>query len=153
MELHLHYRSDREVVAEAGPLLVRVVNGVETDQSSVDRLVTTLDSMLARRTLIGMVVIVEHDSPRPSPEIRERVDKELRRYGEQIVLGYALLGLGFWAFDAGGFAAERVASLGTVVLVERELGPLAERMALELVGVDAERLVRRCEALRAMVGA
>jgi hypothetical protein len=152
VDLHIHYRSDRELVAEGGPLFFRVVNGVETDQAAVDRLVTVLDQLLERRPTVGMIAIIEHGTPTPTPEIRERVDTELRRYGDRIVVGYALLGLGFWATDANEFAAARAAIMDAPVFAERSVTKLASRMAAELIGLDADAVVRSCEQLRASLG-
>lgn|GEM_PF-2330334 len=152
MDLHIHYRSDREIVAEAGPLFFRVVNGVETDQAAVDRLVMVLDQLLERRPTVGMIAIIEHGTPTPTPEIRQRVDTELRRYGDRLVVGYALLGLGFWAFDANEFAASRAANTDAPVFAERSVAKLAGRMAAELIGLDADAVARSCEQLRASLG-
>lgn len=148
MELRVDYRGEGELVAELGPLMLRVLNGIETTHESVDRLIATLDRLLDRWTLVGVLVLVEHGTPKPSPEIRRRVDDDLRRYGDRIVIGYAFLGLGFWTVDAREFAVERAAALGTTVFAAGSVRELATRTSLELVGVDPELVERSCEQLR-----
>jgi len=147
--LRIHHRSDGEVAAELGPLLLRVVRGGSTTDEAVDRLVEMLEGMLARWPAVGVLIIVEHGTPRPTPEIRRRVDAVLRRHGERVVIGYAFLGLGFWSFEAREFAAERAAALGEPVFVEVDVEQLARRMSLELVGIDPERIVRTVAQLQA----
>ncbi|MFO7562454.1 MAG: hypothetical protein R6X02_07410 [Enhygromyxa sp.] len=152
MDLRIRYRSEGEMVAELGPLFLRVINGVATTYEDVERLVATLDRMLTRWPLVGVLVVVEHGSPSPSPEIRRRVDEELRRYGDRIVIGYAFLGLGFWTVDAREWASERAASLGVPVFVTTDLPELARRASFELVGVDPGLVVQGFERLRAALG-
>ena len=152
MELRVDYRGDGELAAELGPLMLRVLAGIETTHESVDRLLALLDRLLARWPLVGVLVLVEHGTPRPSPEIRRRVDDELRRYGDRVVIGYAFLGLGFWTADAREFAAERAAALGVTVFAASSVRELATRVGLEMLGVDAELLERSCEQLRAELG-
>ena len=152
VELRVDYRGDGEIAVELGPLMLRVLNGIETTHESVDRLIAMLDRLLARWPLVGVLVLVEHGTPRPSPEIRRRVDDELRRYGDRIVNGYAFLGLGFWTADAREFAVERAAALGVTVFAASSVRELAIRVGLEMVGVDAELLERSCEQLRAELG-
>lgn len=152
VDLRIRYRGDGEMVAELGPLFFRVINGVSTTHADVDRLVATLDSMLERWPLVAVLVAIEHGTPSPSAEIRRRVDDELRRYGDRIVIGYALLGLGFWTVDARGWARERATTLGVPVLVENGVRELASRVGLELVGVDPDQVVEGFGRLRAALG-
>jgi hypothetical protein len=152
VDLRIHYRGDGEMVAELGPLFLRVINGVPTTHADVDRLVETLDRMLDRWPLIAVLVAVEHGSPSPTAEIRRRVDDELRRYGDRIVIGYALLGLGFWTVDAREWATERAATLGLPVVVANDIRELASQVSLELIGVDPELIVRGISQLRAALG-
>ena len=140
------------MVAELGPLFLRVINGVPTTHEDVDRLVAILDRMLLRWPLVALLVVVEHGSPSPSPEIRRRVDDELRRYGERIVIGYAFLGLGFWTVDAREWATERATTLGVPVFVASDVGELASQVSLELVGVDPGLIVRGFGRLRTALG-
>ena len=152
MDLHIHHRSRGELVAEAGPLFLRLVDGVDTTHESVDRLIATLDRMLTRWPLVAVLVVVEHGTPSPAPEIRRRVDDELRRFGDRIVIGYAFLGLGFWTVGAREFAAARAATIGVPVIVANEVRELATRVSLELVGVDPELIERSFAQLRAELG-
>ena len=152
MELRVDYRGEGEIAAELGPLMLRVVNGVATTHESVDRLIAMLDRLLVRWPMVGVLVIVEHGTPKPVPEVRRRVDEELSRYGDQLVIGYAFLGLGFWTADAREFATERAASIGGTVFAASSVRELASRASLEMVGVDAELVERSCEQLRAELG-
>lgn len=152
MELRVHYRGDGDIVAELGPLLLRVVNGVETTHETVDRLIASLDRLLARWSIVGVLVLVEHGTPKPASEVRRRVDEALGSHGQRIVIGYAFLGLGFWTADAREFAAER-AALGMTVFAAGTVRELVTRVSLELVGVDPELIVRSCEQLRSELAA
>lgn len=148
MELRVDYRADGEIVAELGPLLLRVVNKVETTHESIDRLVALLERLLARWPLVGVLVLVEHGTPQPAPEIRQRADEAMCRHADRLVIGYAFLGLGFWTADARGFAAART-SLGLTVFAAATVPELVSRVSLELVGVDPGLIERSCEQLRA----
>lgn len=149
MELRVRFRSEGELAADVGPLFLRIINGAETTDAAVDRLFAQLDAMLECWPLVAVLVVVEHGTPQPSPEIRLRVDIELRAYGEKIIVGYAFLGLGFWNSAARQFGAERAAALGVPVVVEHSIHELAQRIAFELIGVDAELIERSFEQLRA----
>lgn len=148
MELRVHHHSDGEIVAELGPVLLRVVNEVETTHESIDRLTAVLDALTARWPLVGVLVLVEHGTPKPAPEIRRRADEVMCSYGDRLVIGYAFLGLGFWTADARGFATDR-AALGLSVFAAGSVHELVSRVSLELVGVDPELIERSCEQLRA----
>lgn len=152
MDLRIHHHTEVELVAEAGPLFLRILNGAVTTNTCVDRLLKQLDDMLERWPIVAIIVVVEHGTPHATPEIRRRVDTDLRRYGDRIVVGYALLGLGFWGVDAKQFGAERAAELATEVYVESSLVALAGRLAFDLVGVDPGVIVSTCEQLRAELG-
>jgi hypothetical protein len=148
VELRVHHRSAGEIVAELGPVLLRLVNGVETTHESIDRLAALLDSLVARWPLVGALILVEHGTPTPALEIRRRADEVMSSHGDRLVIGYAFLGLGFWTADARGFAAER-AALGLSVFAAGTVHELVSRVSLELVGVDPELIERSCEQLRA----
>jgi hypothetical protein len=147
----IRHRQAGEVVAEVGPLLLRIINGAVTTHASVDRLVALLDEMLDRWPVVGVLAVVEHGSPQPNPEMRLRVDDEMRRYGERIVVGYAFLGIGFWSTDARRFGEERAAALGVPVFVETQLEPVVASIVGELDGVDAAAaVVEVVEGLRSL---
>jgi hypothetical protein len=150
--LQVHYRSDGEIVAEVGPLLLRAINGAATTHESVEHLFTLVERLLVRWPIIAVLVVVEHGTPRPTPEIRHRIDEALRRYSERIVMGYVFLGLGFWTVDAREFAADRAATLPMPVFVELGVHELATRIGRELLGVDPELIERSFEQLRAELG-
>lgn len=148
MQLRELHREPGEVVAEAGPLLLRCIHGIESTHAAVDRVVTLVDAMVERWPLVGVIAIVEHGTPQPDPELRRRIDAEMRRYGDRIVVAYGFLGIGYWRADAHAFGTERAAALGVPVIVETELEALAERVANELIGVDPAWLVEIVERLR-----
>jgi hypothetical protein len=150
VDAQIRHRQAGEVVAEAGPLLLRIINGAVTTHASVDRLVALLDDMLERWPVVGVIAVVEHGSPQPNPEMRRRVDEVMRGYGERIVVGYAFLGIGFWSTDARRFGEERAAALGVPVFVETELAPVVASVAGELVGVEAAVVVEIIERLRTL---
>jgi hypothetical protein len=152
VQLLVHHRTAGEIVAEVGPLLLRRVDGVITTDDSVERLRTLVEQLLARWPMIAVLVVVEHGSPRPSADIRRRIDEMLRCYTSRIVMGYVFLGLGFWTADAREFAAERAASLPMPVFVELSVRDLAARIGRELVGVDPELIERSFERLRTELG-
>lgn len=149
VELRVRHRSVGQITAEAGPTVLRVVNGVATTPESLDLLLGCFDELLARLPVAAMLVIVEHGSPQPSAAIRQRIDAELRRYGERIVLGYAFLGLGFWNVDSQEFVAERTATVGTPLIVTNTIPELVRRVASELIGLDPGLLEGAIERLRA----
>ena len=153
MTLEIHHRTEAEVIASEGPVVFRIINGARTDVEDVARVFEIVDGILERQAAAGLFVAVEHGSPLPSAEVRRFVGERMPLYGERLVVGYALTGLGFWASAARLFTVG-LAKLGRITtIIESSTEAIAERMALELVGLDGQALARRVEELRTQVGA
>jgi hypothetical protein len=150
VEVLVHRQTPGEYLVSRGPVLVRLLDGGPTTIEDIDLACEVLDRMLERHSTIGVFVVVEHGTPVPPASVRSYVGERFGAYGDRVVNGVCMLGLGFWAKAA--FAAVttmvRLSGVSTFVL-ETNLERATSRLALELVGVDAEGLVEFCEQLRA----
>jgi hypothetical protein len=147
--LRIHSRTPGEIVAQLGPVVIRVVGGYETTEASILGLFDVIAEVLREHPVLAMLVVVEHGSPVPTGEVRRCIDEQLTNYADCVITGYAMLGLGFWAQQARDFAQDRTRLEGCTILVDIELARLVERLASELVGIDAEQLIEVAQQLRA----
>ena len=145
--MHIHLHDRHEILAERGPVLIRVLAGEGLDRSRVDRACELLDAMLERYCAVGLIVMFEHDTPLPSRDILAYIRERFDPYGERVVVAVVMLGLGFW-LSSFLRMARKFRSQHTV-LPSTSVQDGVEQLALELVGLDTEALARDCEALRA----
>ncbi|NVB38309.1 hypothetical protein G6O69_10740 [Pseudenhygromyxa sp. WMMC2535] len=152
MNIQLHHRTDAEVLASDGPVIYRVINGAPTGVEDALRTFEIIDRALERYAVAGLMVAVEHGSPFPTTEARRWLSENMPRYGDRLVTGYALTGLGFWASSARLITVS-IAKLGRITaIIESSVDAIAERMALEVVGLDPRQLVSRVDELQGMLG-
>lgn len=148
-QLRIHQRSDDEIIAQLGAVVIRVVGQIDTTIESIRAVYTTIEAVQRQYPIAGMLVVVEHGAPVPNSDVRRYIDDQLVQHADRLITGYAMLGLGFWAEQARTFAADRSQLQGCTILVDINLEQLAERMARELVGIDPQQLTQACELLRA----
>jgi hypothetical protein len=150
VEVLVHRQTPGEYLASWGPVLVRLLDGGTTTIEDIDRACEVLDRMLERHSAIAVFVVVEHGTPVPPATVRSYVGERFGAYDERVVNGVCMLGLGFWAKAAFSAVTTmvRLSGLSTFVL-ETNLERAASRLALELIGLDAQGLVEFCEQLRA----
>lgn len=150
--LRIHQRTDQEVVAQLGAVVMRVIGAKKTTQvptvAHTLELFELVEQALLDYPIVATLIVVEHGARVPGGEVRRCIDDHLRKYADRMVTGYALLGLGFWAQQARDFAANRARMEGCTILVDISLPRLTERLAQELIGIDPEQLAEVCEQLR-----
>lgn len=145
MQLDVHYQSPREVCATWGPVVLRIVDGAATEQADIDRIHVLLEALLRSWPSVGMLVIAHHGNPTPSLATLRYSKQLMDRFGSRLVVAITLLGLGFWA-EAARASADLFVRLarGSTVALESTVEQAVRRMALELVGLDAEGLRAAC---------
>jgi hypothetical protein len=148
MQLDLVYRSDREIYGIWGPIVIRIVDGAATETPDIDRVHGLLAGVLLGWPSAGMLLISHHGNPQPSLATTRYATQVMHDIEDRVVVGIALLGLGFWA-DTGRATTSFLMRLlrGNSVVLESSVEAVARRMALELVGIDAEKLRVACEEL------
>ncbi|NVB37341.1 hypothetical protein G6O69_05825 [Pseudenhygromyxa sp. WMMC2535] len=151
--LQIHHRTDAEVLAEYGALVIRAIDGAPTEIEDVDRASDLIDELLERRANIGVLVIVEHGSPAPTPECMRHMRRRSQPRAERLVVGFAMLGLGFWAKAALHLTQVAVQAMNMSMFAGTELRPVVEGMSRELVGLDPATILALCEQLRAELAA
>lgn len=131
-------------------MIVRVLDGGQTTIEDVDAACELIERMLAQYPAIALVVIVEHGTPVPVLGVTRYTAERFGAYGDRLLLGACMLGLGFWARTAftSMTRAVRLTSAVTVVL-ETSLESFARQLASELVGLDPGALVALFEQQRA----
>lgn len=142
MQLEVVYRTDQEICGIWGPVVIRIVDGASTERPEIDRVRELLTRVLAEWPSMGMLLIAHHGTPQPSLTAMRYSKILMDDIEPRLVIGITLLGLGFWAA-----AARATASLlmrmtrGNGVMLESSVEATVRRMALELVGLDAEGLL------------
>ncbi|KIG18445.1 hypothetical protein DB30_00730 [Enhygromyxa salina] len=149
--LRIHKRSAGEILAQLGPVVIRVVGCAKTPLARVPELYGFVDQVLSEYPIVAMLIVVEHGAPVPDEDVRRSIDVQLQARADKLVVGYALLGLGFWAERARAFADHRIRLEGCTILVDISLSALIQRLALEFVGIDPDQLTQVVEQLRTQV--
>lgn len=150
MELLVHKHTDKEVLVERGPLLIRVLDGAATEREDADFACERFTVMLERHSIIASLAIVEHGTPVPTPDVRRYTSERFGAYADRMTFAVVFLGLGFWAKTAHAATTPMVRwfSRGNL-LMDTTLPGICHQLARELVGLDPEQLERVCEQLRA----
>jgi hypothetical protein len=139
--VQIRYRSEREICATWGAVVIRICDGSRTEIADLERVEALFDELLAHKPAVGMLLVFTHDTPLPSLATQRHAADGLRRLRGRLVLATATVGLGFWAttFRAGLDAL--FGALGGGVVVEGRVEAAAERLAGELIGIDPAGLV------------
>jgi hypothetical protein len=143
LELRLHYHTDREICATWGPVVIRICDGVRTEIEDLDRVAKVFDEVLTTHKTVAVLLVLTHGTP-PLMDIQtQRHAKEaMLRYGNRLLLCGAVLGLGFWASAMRATLSffMRVAGPNNM-WVESSVERAVDRLASELVGIDADGLL------------
>lgn len=141
MEPDVHHLDAEQAVASLGPIVIRVITRARTEFADVDRVATLIDRTLERSPIAGVWVVVHHGAPVPDLSVGRYASRALRKYGDRVCIAYSLLGLGFWAAAAIAAASSLSELMGTPGPTESTIERGAERLCMELVGVDPTRLI------------
>lgn len=151
MELHTHRLDAEQAVAILGPVAIRVIRSARTEAADIDCLRGLIDGVLASSPAAGMWIVVHHGAPIPDASARRHAGRVLRAYNDRLSISYSMLGLGFWA-NAARAATMTVARLiGTHAPVEATLEAGAERLSMDLIGIDPAALVEAHDELLAQI--
>lgn len=140
--------TDTELVAEQGPVLIRIVDGGITNHHTMDRVIAYYDEMLTRYPAIGFVVVFEHGTSPPDSASLRYIRQRSDAYGDRLVVAIVAAGLGFWASALVRLAAAFARASRHTLLVATNLEQAIEQLSMELVGIDAAEIVEQCERLR-----
>jgi hypothetical protein len=141
LELEVRRVRHEEQIATFGPVLIRVFRNVPTEIPELDLARELLDELSERWPVIGVWAIAHHGAPIPDGPTRRRAKEVFGRYGDKLVLVQSVVGLGFWAAagTATGTAIARL--LGISFPIENSVEAGAERLAMEMVGLDPQELI------------
>jgi hypothetical protein len=154
VEVIVQHQTSGERLVTRGPLMVRVLDGGPSTIEDVDLACELLEQMLEQYPAIALVVIVEHGTPVPPIAVFRYTTERFGAYGDRVLLGSCLLGLGFWAKTALSSMTTALRFTGTLtVLTETNLESLARQLSFELVGLDPADLVAFFEQQRALLRA
>ena len=140
MDLEIHHLDRGQALASFGPVMIRVVTTAPSDLASLEQQHRLTEAALARWPMIGWWVILHHGSPFPDSDFLRRAGPSLRPHRDRIVNVITPLGLGFWASTAFAMVGAMAKLVGQQAFLETSLERGSERLGLELIGVDAERL-------------
>jgi hypothetical protein len=146
--LAIKHQSDTQVYATWGPVLLRIIDGDKTDPPEIDRSHGMCLELLDEWPTIGSLLIVHHGSPIPSLATLRYARQLMAGLEDRMVVGVALLGLGYWA-QAARVTASFFARLtrGNSMVLAGSVDSAVESMSFELVGIDREQLHSACAEL------
>jgi hypothetical protein len=153
VDLHVHQLGAGSAIAGWGPTLIRVIDGGPTRVADMEQIHALASERLAELPALGLLAVVHHGSPVPEPAAIRRVAQLFGPIQERLSVGMAIVGLGFWASASRTIAATMARARPRNIVVEPTVEATAERMALDLVGLDAEGLVAAYEQLHARMQA
>jgi hypothetical protein len=139
----IRFHSSQEICATWGAVVIRICNGVRTEIDDLMRVEALFDELLETRKAIGMLLVFTHGTPWPTAAAQRYAISSMRsKYDGKVVLGVAMLGLGFWANSFRGTldAVTRVVRGGTIA-IEGTAEAATKRLAMELIGIDPEALL------------
>jgi hypothetical protein len=141
VELRVRTLERHEAIACVGPVLIRVIDGAPTTTASIDAIRAGADELLQRWPMVGVWIVAHHGSPLPEPEARRYAGELFGRDGDKLCMVYSLLGLGFWATAAIGVSKLLARLMGQPALIETSVEAGAQRLGMEMIGIDPQQLV------------
>jgi hypothetical protein len=140
VDLEIHQLDGGRALASFGPVIIAVITTAPTDTAFVDELVRLTELALVRWPMCGIWVVAHHGAPLPDSEVRRHSGRVLRPFRDRQCVVYSMLGLGFWAGTAIATSMALAQLLGQRPLIETSVEGGADRIGIELIGVDAEKL-------------
>jgi hypothetical protein len=153
MDIQIRHVTAREICVTSGPIVIRICDGARTEVEDLIRLTRLFDELLEVHPDIAMLLVFTHGTLAPDSTTQRHAKDAMRRYQDHLVVGVALLGLGFWAsaVRAALSAIVRVVGHGSVS-IEGSIEQAISRLTMELVGVDGEEVRRVYELAWAELG-
>jgi hypothetical protein len=153
VDLQIHRIDGGHAIATFGPVLILVITTASTEIAMIDELARLAELTLARWPMCGTWVVVHHGAPIPDGEVRRHTGRVMGRFRDRQCTVYSMLGLGFWASAAIAASMVFAKLIGQRALIETSIEAGAQRLGLELIGVDAEKLVVSYEEVLQAIGA
>lgn len=149
VELKVRWASEAEILANYGPVVIRILDRGPTELEHIDRMREIFEGPLADRPAVGLLVVVHHDTPLPSAATRRHASQLLDELGDRCSLAVAAVGMGFWASAMRATATGLSLLLRRRLIFETELDRAAQRLSAELVGIDPVGIVAAHDQLYA----
>ncbi|MCA9684559.1 MAG: hypothetical protein KC457_20405 [Myxococcales bacterium] len=148
--VHIHRQG--KLLATEGAVVYAVIDPAALrDDGDVPRTAAVIASVLEEHKMVALLMIIEHGTTKPTPDERREMQEALARFGDRLVVGYAFCGLGFWANTLHMVLVGISRLAGSSVIIQGSVAETADRLALELIGLNPERMTRNGEALRKML--
>ena len=130
-------------------MIVGALDGEGTNPEDIDIIIEVIETLLERYPAVALLLAIEHGTPKPAADERQRMQATLNRHGDRLVVGYAFCGLGFWASAIRTVLIGISRLAGTTVIAHDSVEATAQHIARELIGIDPEVMITMCEELRA----
>lgn len=154
MALEVHHRVPGKVLAADGAALMAVIGSQSTnDPADIAAVVELIEYSLSRYPCVALLLVAEHGAPSPTGDERRMMQEALTKFGDRLVVGYAFCGLGFWMSTVRRVVVSISRLTKSPLIAYGNVEQTAQHLALEVVGLDAQRMVRNAEELRAEVTA
>ena len=144
--------ANQSIMATLGPVLIRVFRGA-TEIPDVDRGCEIVGSLLERWPIAGVLAIAHHGTSLPDAATRKHASRSFGAFGDRLVIVQCQLGLGFWAEAARATAMAIARMIRSHTYVESNVEAAAQRMALEMVGIDPAAIVAAHDQMLAQLDA
>jgi hypothetical protein len=151
--LDVHVLDSGQAVATLGPIVIRVIVRARTEVADIDRLTLLVDRVLERSPGAGLWIIAHHGAPVPDKLVRRHGGRAFRPFGDRLCVAYSLLGLGFWASAATAATITLTKLMRMRSPIETSVERGAERLCMELIGVDPTRLIAAHDQLLERISA
>ena len=148
----IRHRSDREICATWGAVVVRICDGNRTEIADLERVDVLFDELLAKHESIGMLLVFTHDTPLPTLPTQRYAARSLERLRGRVLLAIATVGLGFWASTFTSAVDAILRAVDGKIAIETTAEKAVERLAGELIGIDPVELLRVYRELSAELG-
>jgi hypothetical protein len=143
--LEICHHTDKQILATWGPVFIRITDGAMIDAPEIERAHARCLELLDEWSTIGSLLIVHHGTPIPSLGTLRYARQRMVGVEHRIVVGVALLGLGYWA-EAARVTTSLFGRLfrGNSFVLTNSVESAVKGMTFELVGVDSEQLHSAC---------
>jgi hypothetical protein len=140
VELEIHQIDGGHAIASFGPVIFLVITTATTSIAVVDEIARLSGIAVTRWPMVGIWVVVHHGAPIPDTEVRRHMGRVLSPFRDRQSVVLSLLGLGFWTGAAIAASTVIAKLIGQRPMIETSVEDGADRLGLELIGVDAEKL-------------
>ncbi|EDM79745.1 hypothetical protein PPSIR1_31638 [Plesiocystis pacifica SIR-1] len=144
----VEYASRNELVAVAGPVVIRMMDGRATTIEDYRRLMPVLEVAMEQDPAVGFLHVFHSGTPPATPEVRRHAAQLFEPLAARLASVMILTGDGL-SSKLMRNSAQSVKSIlrNSSFDVARSIDEGARMLALDLVGIDPELLASQCEEL------